>query len=95
VIPIATADQMRRADRRATTELGVAGLVLMENAGRGAADLIERVFGPAPAQRIVLVCGKGNNGGDGFVVARHQFRVLSVDGHIVESQFPFTVRPRQ
>ena len=49
VIPLATADEMRRADRRATEELGVPSLLLMENAGRGAADLIERVFGPDAA----------------------------------------------
>ena len=45
-------------------------LLLMENAGRGAADLIERVLGPT-GRRVAVVCGKGSNGGDGFVVARH------------------------
>ena len=71
MIPLATADEVRRADRRAIEELGVPGVVLMENAGRGAADLIERVFGPARGRRVAVVAGKGNNGGDGFVVARH------------------------
>ena len=71
MIGLATAEEMRRADRRAIEELGVPGVVLMENAGRGATDAIERAFGPARGRRVAVVCGKGNNGGDGFVVARH------------------------
>ncbi len=71
MIPLATADEMRRADRCATERFGVPSLLLMENAGRGAADAIERRVGPARGRRVVVVCGKGNNGGDGFVVARH------------------------
>jgi NAD(P)H-hydrate epimerase len=70
VIPVATAEEMRRADRRAIEALGVTGLVLMENAGRAAADALERVFGRVGGRRVVVVAGKGNNGGDGFVVAR-------------------------
>ena len=62
---------MRRADRRATDRYGVPSLLLMENAGRGAVDALERVLGPVGSRRIAVVCGKGNNGGDGFVVARH------------------------
>ncbi len=71
MIRVATAEEMRRADRRATERFGVPSLLLMENAGRGAADAIERAFGPARGRRIAVVCGKGNNGGDGFVVVRH------------------------
>jgi NAD(P)H-hydrate epimerase len=71
VIPLATAEEMRRADRRATERYGVPSLLLMENAGRGAADAIERVLGAVAGRRVAVVCGKGNNGGDGFVVARH------------------------
>ena len=71
VIPLATAEEMRRADRRATERYGVPSLLLMENAGRGAADALERVLGPVRGRRVAVVCGKGNNGGDGFVVARH------------------------
>jgi NAD(P)H-hydrate epimerase len=71
MIPLATAEEMRQADRRATERYGVPSLLLMENAGRGAADALERVLGPADGRRIAVVCGKGNNGGDGFVVARH------------------------
>jgi ADP-dependent NAD(P)H-hydrate dehydratase / NAD(P)H-hydrate epimerase len=71
VIPLATAEEMRRADRRATERYGVPSLLLMENAGRGAADALERVLGSVAGRPIAVVCGKGNNGGDGFVVARH------------------------
>jgi NAD(P)H-hydrate epimerase len=71
VIPLATAEEMRRADRRATERYGVPSLLLMENAGRGAVDALEHVLGPVGRRRIAVLCGKGNNGGDGFVVARH------------------------
>ncbi|HEY7142110.1 MAG TPA: NAD(P)H-hydrate dehydratase [Methylomirabilota bacterium] len=71
MIPLATAAEMRRADRSATERYGVPSLLLMENAGRGATDALERVLGPVRGRRIAVVCGKGNNGGDGFVVARH------------------------
>ena len=71
MIPLATAEEMRRADRRATERYGVPSVLLMENAGRGAVEALERVLGPVPRRRVVVVCGKGNNGGDGFVVARH------------------------
>jgi len=68
VIPVLTADEMRRADRLTIDEVGLPGVVLMENAGAGVAAAVERRF-PA-ARRVVVVCGKGNNGGDGFVAAR-------------------------
>ncbi len=71
LIPLATAEEMRRADRRVTERYGVPSLLLMENAGRGAADALERALGPVRGRRVAVVCGKGNNGGDGFVVARH------------------------
>ena len=64
-----TRAQVRELDRRATEEYGVPGVVLMENAGRGAAELLMRLN---PERRpVVVCCGKGNNGGDGFVIARH------------------------
>lgn len=63
-----TRAQVREVDRRAIEEFGIPGIVLMENAGRGAAEIIQTRI-PA-AGRAVIVCGRGNNGGDGFVIAR-------------------------
>src|SRR5262245_42400843 len=64
-----TRAQAREFDRRAIEEFGVPGVVLMENAGRGVAVQM-RKYNPKK-RRVVVCCGKGNNGGDGFVIARH------------------------
>lgn len=65
-----TAGQMRAIDRRAIHEIGIPGVVLMENAGRRVFEEATKMV--APEQGVVLVlCGKGNNGGDGYVVGRH------------------------
>ncbi len=64
-----TAAEMREADRRTIEEIGVPGAVLMENAGVAVAAAVRERF--PSARRIAVVCGKGNNGGDGFVAARH------------------------
>jgi NAD(P)H-hydrate epimerase len=61
-------EQVRAIDRRAIEEFGVPGAVLMENAGRGAAEVLLSQGARGP---VVVCCGKGNNGGDGFVIARH------------------------
>lgn len=71
MLRVATAEEMRRADRRATEELLLPSLLLMENAGRGAVQVMEAVFGPLGGRRVAALCGKGSNGGDGFVAARH------------------------
>lgn len=64
-----TRAQVRDLDRRAIEEFGLPGVVLMENAGRGAAELVARLWpGDGP---VAIACGRGNNGGDGFVIARH------------------------
>jgi NAD(P)H-hydrate epimerase len=70
VQPLFTAAEMRALDARAIGELGIPGTRLMEAAGTGAARLIIRQLGPVRGRRVAIVCGKGNNGGDGFVVAR-------------------------
>ena len=70
--PVVSSEQMRALDRCAIEEFGIPGLILMENAGRSvfevAAELLEE---GVKANRVAVVCGQGNNGGDGFVVARH------------------------
>ncbi|MEZ5354563.1 MAG: NAD(P)H-hydrate dehydratase [Bryobacteraceae bacterium] len=78
---VLTAAQMREVDRR-TVELGIPDAVLMENAGHRVVELLAGKFAPLSAQRIVVLCGKGNNGGDGVVVARQlftRFRPASLD----------------
>ncbi len=69
---ILTAAEMREVDRL-TIERGIPGLILMENAGSRVVDFLRETFAPLSEHRIVVVCGKGNNGGDGFVVARQLF----------------------
>lgn len=70
MLPVLTAAEMRALDSRAIRDLGIPGPRLMENAGSGAAALIARRLRPIRGKAVVVVCGKGNNGGDGFVVAR-------------------------
>jgi NAD(P)H-hydrate epimerase len=64
-----TRKQSRDVDRRAIEELGMSGLVLMENAGRGVVDVL--LSRETMSRTVLILCGKGNNGGDGFVIARH------------------------
>jgi NAD(P)H-hydrate epimerase len=66
--PVLTAAQMRDADRRTIEEIGLPGAVLMENAGAAVARAIRERY--PRARRPLVLCGRGNNGGDGFVVAR-------------------------
>ena len=67
---VVTAAAMRELDRRTIEELGIPGAVLMENAGRGATQVLLRRFSDLGRGPVAVVCGAGNNGGDGFVVAR-------------------------
>lgn len=67
-MPVLSREQCRAVDRRAIDEYGVSGLVLMENAGRGAAELLISLGARGP---VAICCGRGNNAGDGFVIARH------------------------
>jgi NAD(P)H-hydrate epimerase len=72
-MPVALSRQELRAlDERAAREYGLATIVLMETAGRGAAELLLAQAGATPAGlgHVAVCCGKGNNGGDGFVLAR-------------------------
>jgi hydroxyethylthiazole kinase-like uncharacterized protein yjeF len=62
--------QMREADRRTIEEIGIPSLVLMENAGRQVVAAMEATHSDLGERRVAVLCGRGNNGGDGFVVAR-------------------------
>src|SRR5438309_6520635 len=62
--------QMREADRRTIEEIGIPSLVLMENAGRQAVAAMEAMYSDLSERQVAVLCGRGNNGGDGFVVAR-------------------------
>lgn len=72
MLSVLTAAEMREVDRR-TVELGIPGIVLMENAGARVVEFLQRRFHPLAEHRIVIFCGKGNNGGDALVVARQLF----------------------
>jgi ADP-dependent NAD(P)H-hydrate dehydratase / NAD(P)H-hydrate epimerase len=63
-------NQMREADRRTIHEIGIPSIVLMENAGRQAVAAMEAAFEDLTTSHVAVLCGRGNNGGDGFVVAR-------------------------
>lgn len=73
-IPPLTREQVRRVDRIAIETFGIPGVVLMENAGRSAAEAILKLWRSLPVQDgrdVVVLCGGGGNGGDGYVIARH------------------------
>ena len=65
---VLSCNQLRELDRRAIADYGIPSIVLMENAGRGIADKLCEL---GVRRRVCIFCGGGNNGGDGFVVARH------------------------
>ncbi|MDP8979814.1 MAG: NAD(P)H-hydrate dehydratase [Acidobacteriota bacterium] len=69
---VLTAAQMREVDRR-TIEAGIPAAILMENAGCRVVEFLEHTFAPLRNHRIAILCGKGNNGGDGLVIARQLF----------------------
>src|SRR5262249_60202121 len=67
---ILNSTQMREAARRTIDDIGIPSLVLMENAGRQAVAAMEAMYADLQERKIAVLCGRGNNGGDGFVVAR-------------------------
>ena len=67
---VLSARQMREADRRAIEDVGIPSIVLMENAGRQVVAALQSAFESLATMRVTILCGRGNNGGDGFVAAR-------------------------
>src|ERR671920_1760339 len=67
---VLNSSEMREADRRTIEEIGIPSIVLMENAGRQIVAAIEASFEDLAEWHVAVLCGRGNNGGDGFVVAR-------------------------
>ena len=79
-----TREEMRELDRKAIEEYKIPGIVLMENAGRNAAEGILKMLDDPQQAKVAILCGKGNNGGDGFVIARHLHNNgISVDVFLV------------
>jgi len=70
--PILSVEEVRELDKRATEEYGIPSLLLMENAGRGLSIHVLKTLQLLPkSAEVLIICGSGNNGGDGFVAARH------------------------
>ncbi len=68
---VVTAAEMKSLDKRASSEYLIPSLLLMENAARGFVDQVESLFFPVEGKRIMIIAGRGNNGGDGLAAARH------------------------
>ncbi len=85
-----TAAQMREADRLTTERYGIPGSELMENAGMAIAEFLRDKFPNLAGRKILILCGKGNNGGDGMVVARllKEFRLHSGGFSVRQSGSP-------
>lgn len=69
--PLISAKAARALDEKARLQWGLPTLILMENAGRGVAEEVLKLIGKGAGRKIALFCGRGNNGGDGFVAVRH------------------------
>jgi len=66
-------NEVREIDRKAIEEYEIPGIILMENAGRNVVEEILKMLPGPDKAKVVIFCGKGNNGGDGFVIARHLY----------------------
>ena len=71
MLPVVTAQQMRAIDQWAIEEIGIPGIALMENAGKAIVKRLQEILPDIASKKIIIFCGKGNNGGDGFVIARY------------------------
>ncbi|MBU1035247.1 NAD(P)H-hydrate epimerase, partial [bacterium] len=70
---VVTSQQMREIDRKAIEENNLSGLTLMENAGLGIFQSLKNIYPDLRLKKVIIFAGSGNNGGDGFVVARHLY----------------------
>jgi len=87
--PTLTRDQVRRIDALAVSQYHIPSLILMENAGRSAASIIDLAYGPEGC--ALIICGPGNNGGDGLVIARHLHNAgWTVRVHVIAAEDRFT-----
>src|SRR5947207_12414056 len=78
---VLTAEQMREVDRMTTERYGIPSILLMENAAHAVARVItEKLGGSVKGKSILILCGKGNNGGDGAALAR----ILAIQGAVVD-----------
>ena len=77
MLPVVTAKQMQAIDQKAIDSFGIPGITLMENAGVGIVRELKERFPDLSRKKVFIFCGKGNNGGDGFVIARHLFNLGS------------------
>jgi len=89
--PLLTAEAMQAADRYTIEDYGLPGFTLMESAGRGCAESIREAYGPLANAAVIVLCGKGNNGGDGLVVAR-RLCAAGARVHVVLTSAPEALR---
>lgn len=82
-----TVEQSRELDRRATNEFGIPSIVLMENAAIGLFQHAMRLIENQPSPSVLICCGSGNNGGDGFALARHMHNAM-IPVRVIYTQSP-------
>ncbi|MBU0507740.1 NAD(P)H-hydrate dehydratase [bacterium] len=91
MLPLLTSDQMRALDAHAIDEIGIPGIVLMENAARAVVDAIEENCGDTEFLSVAVLGGPGNNGGDGFAIARQLYlRGADVDVFLLGEESALT-----
>ena len=91
---LVTANEMQQMDRRTIEEFGMPGMVLMENAGRGATRFLLDCFPDIEKKSVGVLAGRGNNGGDGFVIARY-LKQKGIPVHVYLLAEPHKVRGSQ
>ena len=91
MLKVTSAAQMRHMDRRTMEDFGVPSIVLMENAALRVVEVIAERYGPLRGKRIAVVCGKGNNGGDGLAIARHLATRFEAEVEVLLAADPATL----